>query len=61
MQDLDILLNICENMKGKTICPLSDAAAMPTEGFLKHFRSEFEAHITGKRCPLKPQLQLATV
>jgi NADH-quinone oxidoreductase subunit F len=61
MQDLDTLISICANMKGRTICVLSDAAAMPTEAFIKHYRSEFEFHITGKSCPLKPQLQLATV
>jgi NADH-quinone oxidoreductase subunit F len=55
MKDLDVLLDVCENMKGRTICVLSDAAAMPTEGFIKHFRSEFEQHITGKGCPLKLQ------
>ncbi len=51
MQDLDTLLNACENMKGRTICVLSDAAAMPIEGFIKHYRAEFEQHITGKVCP----------
>jgi NADH-quinone oxidoreductase subunit F len=55
MRDLDVLLDVCENMKGRTICVLSDAAAMPTEGFIKHFRSEFEQHITEKMCPLKAQ------
>lgn len=59
MSDLDNLLSISLDMKGRTICVLSDAAAMPTEGFVKQFRSEFEAHITGKCCPLKPTLQLA--
>jgi NADH-quinone oxidoreductase subunit F len=61
MSDLDVLLNACSNMKGKTICPLSDAAAMPMEGYLKNFRSEFEQHITGKGCSLKPVPQLAVV
>ena len=53
MQDLDTLLNVCENMKGRTICVLSDAAAMPVEGFIKNYRSEFEQHVTGKVCPFK--------
>jgi NADH-quinone oxidoreductase subunit F len=55
MSDFDTMLNACENMKGRTICVLSDAAAMPTEGFIKHFRAEFEQHIQEKGCPLKPQ------
>ena len=44
-EDLDIIADVCGNMKGQTICPLSDAAAMPTESYLKCFREEFERHI----------------
>jgi NADH-quinone oxidoreductase subunit F len=58
-QDLDILLDICEGMKAKTICALSDAAAMPTEGFIKSFREEFEQHISEGRCPFGQLGQLA--
>ena len=38
-------------MKGKTICVLSDAAAMPIESYLKHFRDEFERHVRERACP----------
>ncbi len=41
-EDLDTLLEAAANMKGKTICVLSDAAAWPVELALKHFRAEFE-------------------
>ena len=51
--DLDLLLDICDNMKGKTICPLSDAAAMPIESYLKYFRDEFEQHIVDRACPFQ--------
>jgi len=51
--DLDLLLDICDNMKGKTICPLSDAAAMPVESYLKYFGDEFERHIVERACPFK--------
>jgi NADH-quinone oxidoreductase subunit F len=50
-EDLDVLLDMCDNMKGKTICVLSDAAAMPIESYLKYFREEFEAHIRERACP----------
>jgi NADH-quinone oxidoreductase subunit F len=50
-EDLDVLLDMCDNMKGKTICVLSDAAAMPIESYLKHFREEFEVHIRERGCP----------
>jgi NADH-quinone oxidoreductase subunit F len=36
---------------GNTICALGDAAALPVHSFLARFRPEFEAHISGKRCP----------
>ena len=51
--DLDKLLSICRNMMGTTICVLSDAAAMPTESFIRKFRGEFEAHVGAGRCPIR--------
>jgi len=50
-EDLDLLLDLCDNMKGKTICVFSDAAAMPIESYLKHFRDEFEQHVRERACP----------
>ena len=52
-EDLDLLLDLCENIAGRTICALGDAAAWPVQGFLKHYRSEFEYHIEHKRCLVK--------
>ncbi len=49
-EDLDLLLDLCENIAGRTICALGDAAAWPVQGFLKHFRKEFEYHIEHKKC-----------
>ena len=48
--DLELLLDICANMKGKTICPLSDAAAMPIESYIQKFYDEFAEHIREQRC-----------
>ncbi|GAC1650509.1 MAG: NADH-quinone oxidoreductase subunit NuoF [Gemmatimonadaceae bacterium] len=53
MDDLDTLLEIADNMTGKTICVLSDSCATPVVSGIQKFRSEFEAHITGKRCPVR--------
>ncbi len=44
-KDLDNILYLAENMMGRTFCPLGDAAAMPTIGFIKKFRHEFEAFL----------------
>jgi len=49
-EDLDLLLDLCGNIAGRTICALGDAAAWPVQGMLKHYRSEFEHHIEHKRC-----------
>jgi NADH-quinone oxidoreductase subunit F len=48
--DLELLLDICANLKALTICPLSDAAAMPIESYVRKFYDEFAAHIEEKRC-----------
>jgi NADH-quinone oxidoreductase subunit F len=50
MEDLPLLENVSDNIAGRTICALGDAAALPVKSFLKHFRSEFEHHIEHKRC-----------
>ena len=52
MSDLDVLASVARNMTGTTICPLSDAAAMPLESFLGKFRGEFEEHVRRGGCPL---------
>jgi NADH-quinone oxidoreductase subunit F len=49
-EDLDMLLSLSDNIQGKTICALGDAAAMPVRSFVNHFRSEFEYHITHGKC-----------
>ena len=53
MADLDTLLEIGDAMTGKTICVLSDSCAVPVESGIQKWRHEFEAHITGKRCPFR--------
>ncbi|MFZ6742374.1 NADH-quinone oxidoreductase subunit NuoF [Undibacterium sp. JH2W] len=48
--DLDMLNSIADNIQGKTICALGDAAAMPVRAMIKNFREEFEYHIEHKHC-----------
>ena len=45
MGDWELIQKISENMMGRTICALSDAAAMPAISFVKKFRDEFEKHL----------------
>ncbi|MBB5017777.1 NADH-quinone oxidoreductase subunit F [Chitinivorax tropicus] len=49
-EDLDLLDSVGNNMAGKTICALADAAVFPVRSFTKHFRKEFEYHIEHKKC-----------
>jgi NADH-quinone oxidoreductase subunit F len=50
MEDLALLDEVSDNIAGRTICALGDAAALPVKSFIKHFRSEFVHHIEHKRC-----------
>jgi NADH-quinone oxidoreductase subunit F len=50
-QDIALLLDIADNINGKTLCALGDAAAGPVTSFVKKFRADFEAHIRGGKCP----------
>jgi NADH-quinone oxidoreductase subunit F len=49
--DFQLLLDLSENMTGKTICVLSDSCAAPVVSGIQKFRSEFEAYIAGAREP----------
>jgi len=49
--DLELAMDLCDNMLGRTICALADAAVMPVQSFLWKFREEFELHIAERRCP----------
>ncbi len=51
-KDLDLLLDLAEQMTGKTICVLSDSCATPVVSGIKKFRSEFEAYIKPSHHPV---------
>jgi NADH-quinone oxidoreductase subunit F len=55
-EDLDMLDNVAQNIQGRTICALGDAAAMPVRAFLKHYRDEFQHHIDHKKCLVAPYI-----
>lgn len=46
MRDIDLLAEINKKIEGNTICPLGDAAAWPVAAAIRHFRDEFEWHVT---------------
>ena len=49
-EDIDMLNSEADNIQGRTICALGDAAAMPVRAFIKHYRDEFVHHIEHKTC-----------
>jgi NADH-quinone oxidoreductase subunit F len=53
-EDLDTLNSVADNIAGRTICALGDAAALPVKSFIKHFRDEFQYHIDQKKCQVAP-------
>jgi NADH-quinone oxidoreductase subunit F len=51
VEDLDLLLDLSEQMTGKTICVLSDSCAAPIVSGIKKFRGEFDAYLNRSRTP----------
>ncbi|MGH8640610.1 MAG: NADH-ubiquinone oxidoreductase-F iron-sulfur binding region domain-containing protein, partial [Burkholderiales bacterium] len=52
--DIDLLNSVADNIQGRTICALGDAAAMPVRAFVKVYRDEFLHHIANKCCIVHP-------
>lgn len=55
MSDLALLDSVSDEIQGRTICALGDAAAMPVKAMIKHFRHEFLHHIEHKTCMVPSQ------
>ena len=51
--DIEALEGLCKEIKIASLCGLGQGAPNPVETILKHFRSEYEAHIYEKKCPAK--------
>jgi len=49
LSDLEQLVNVANNIEGRTICAFGEAAAWPVQSFVKHFHHEFEYYITHQR------------
>jgi NADH-quinone oxidoreductase subunit F len=49
--ELDLLLDVCDRILGKCLCPLGDAAAMPVASYVVKFRDEFRRHVDEGACP----------
>ena len=59
--DLDLLLNVCDRILGKCLCPLGDAMAMPVASYVTRFREEFQRHIDEGGCPFAGSSPIASL
>jgi NADH-quinone oxidoreductase subunit F len=59
LKDIELLWDIQRRIEGNTICPLGDAAAWPVAAAIRHFRDEFEWHITNPEEAQKRNFGLA--
>ena len=55
LNDIDTLDQVAENIQGRTICALGDAAAMPVQSFIKHYREEFVYYVEHGRSIVSTQ------
>jgi NADH-quinone oxidoreductase subunit F len=53
--DIEKIESLCDNILGRTVCPLGDAAVMPIQSSIKLFRNEWEYHIKNKSCLVKTE------
>jgi NADH-quinone oxidoreductase subunit F len=49
--ELDLLLDVCDRINGKCLCPLGETAAVAVASYVDKFRAEFQAHIDEGGCP----------
>ena len=52
--DLDKLLDLCDNIMGRSFCALADGAASPIISSLKYFKQEYLDHLSIGACPFDP-------
>ncbi len=55
--DVEKIESLCNNILGRTICPLGDAAVMPIQSSIKLFRDEWEYHIKNKKCLVETKFE----
>jgi len=53
IEDMDLLVELAEDVKGGSLCGLGRTAPNPVLTTIRYFRDEYEAHILDKRCPAR--------
>ena len=54
-EDIDLLLGICESIRGKCFCPLGEGAIQPVLSSIKYFRKDYEQCVNGRGCGREQQ------
>jgi NADH-quinone oxidoreductase subunit F len=52
--DFDKLLDICDNILGRSFCALGDGATSPITSSIQYFRDEYRRHLAEGGCPFDP-------
>ena len=60
MSDIDLLVDVAKKIEGNTICPLGDAAAWPVASAIRHFREEFEWHVSNPKDAIEKNYGIGT-
>jgi NADH-quinone oxidoreductase subunit F len=60
-EDLDTLLDLSDNILGRSFCALGDGATSPVSSSIQYLRAEYEAHLSGSGCPFRQDRVLAGV
>src|SRR3954453_19764968 len=53
-EDLDLLLDQCDNILGRSFCALADGAVSPIQSSIDFFRDEYLQHFREGGCPFDP-------
>jgi NADH-quinone oxidoreductase subunit F len=53
-EDLELLLDQCDNILGRAFCALGDGATSPITSSIQYFREEYLQHLTEGGCPFDP-------
>jgi NADH-quinone oxidoreductase subunit F len=51
-EDLDTLLDTCDNLLGRSFCALGDGAASPVQSSIQYFKQDYLDYIEGRTPPL---------
>jgi len=53
-EEIDTLLDLSDNILGRSFCALGDGATSPITSSVEYFRDEYLAHLSGGGCPFDP-------